>query len=195
MAARVVLLESGAKIGAARAHVAGGDQPAPDGKEMRHERHGEAENRGDLGCVAVRAHVVGGDVLQNRPRVRGRLQRAARLRSSPTLRRRRRRHARSRLGSARGPGVRPLRSNPGFATSRPTGGLTSGRPYDQDARSARRPGARSRTTTRRSPDLGSGARRRDRSRRREQEARSPRPPRARDRGRRRQRHTTAPRRS
>ena len=45
---------------------------------MRHERHGKAENRRDLRRVAMCADVVGGDVLENRTRMRGRLRGAAR---------------------------------------------------------------------------------------------------------------------
>ena len=58
-------------------HVAGREQPAADGQQVRDEADGEAERLLDLGRVLVRADAVRRDVLEHGAGVRGRLQRAA----------------------------------------------------------------------------------------------------------------------
>src|SRR4051812_1204757 len=107
--------------------VARRDQPAAHGQQVRDEADRVAERAGDLGCVLVAPDPVRRHVLEHEPRVRAGLQLAPGARH-PGLRVH---HDRAGLDRPRKRCEREDRGGrvtAGFATRRPTGGLTSGSP-------------------------------------------------------------------
>ena len=131
--------------------VAGDEQPAAHGQQVRDEADREAERLLDLGRVLVRPDAVRRDVLEHEAGVRRLLQRRAPRPRRRTSRRRRRSRARAGLRAGRARAGWRSRSSPGSRSAGPVGGPSSGHRVAPLAERVRRAGARSRTTPRRAP--------------------------------------------